>query len=284
MRTMITGLVSLLLACLTIPRCADYRSGQSASSHLADQQERKRLTNADVVGMVKGGLPESTIVLVIEQNSCEFDISPTALVELKNQGISPAVMKAMMRAKDTSTALQQSTTQAGSDPKQAAGVGLLAEGAYYKGPNGWVKLEQIRMAGGGATHMAKMFVPGLTPQLVWTFRGAEAPVDISEPRPAFYFKQSPYLTNIPGYSERDIVLVRFDKKKDHRELQTTSGGNMLTFKSGFSKEKTPDIVVTRLSETIFQVVPNNDLQPGQYLLTFSGTVSSGYDFGVTANK
>jgi hypothetical protein len=140
------------------------------------------------------------------------------------------------------------------------------------------------MAGGGATHMAKMFVPGLTPQVVWTFRGAEAPVQIFEPRPSFYIKQSPYLANVPGQSERDIVLVRFDKKKDHRELQTTSGGNVLTFKSGLSKEKTPDITVTRLSESTFKIVPNSDLQPAEYFLTFGSSGATGYDFGITGKK
>jgi hypothetical protein len=49
-------------------------------------------------------------------------------------------------------------------------------GVYYKSPTGFVKLEQIMMIGGGAKHMGKMFVPGLTPQMVYTFRGAHSPV------------------------------------------------------------------------------------------------------------
>lgn len=131
--------------------------------------------------------------------------------------------------------------------------------------------------------MGKMFVPGLTPQMVFTFRGAEAPVQIQEPRPVFYFKQSPYMVNVPGRSERDIVLVRFDRKKDHRELQMTSGGSMFNFKAGFSKEKTPDIFVNRISESVFTVMPQQDLPPGEYLLTF-GLGASGFDFGIPAQK
>jgi hypothetical protein len=137
------------------------------------------------------------------------------------------------------------------------------------------------MTGGGSTHMGKMLVPGLTPQIVWTFRGAEAPVQMSERRPAFFVKQSQYLTGIPGHTDRDVVLVRFNKKKDHRELQTSSGGNALTFKSGFSKDKTPEITVTRISDTIFKVTPSENLQAGEYLLTFGGSGALGYDFGVT---
>jgi hypothetical protein len=256
---------------------------QAASSQTAAQQEHKRLTNSDVVGMVKAGLAESTILLAIEQNQSEFDTSPAALVELKNQGVSTAVLEAMMRARDSEPAPSErpGPSPVPSNESKTEGVELLAEGVYYKGPAGWVKLEQIMMAGGGAKHMAKVLVPGLTPQIVWTFRGAEAPVQISEPKPTLLVKQSPYMANVPGHSDRDIVLVRFDKKKDHRELQTTSGGNLLTFKSGFSKDKTPDITVTRLSETIFKVTPNADLQPGEYLLTFGAGGALGYDFGIT---
>ena len=53
-------------------------------------------------------------------------------------------------------------------------------GFYYQTSQGWQKLEPLSMAGGGLTHMGKMFVPGLTPQMVWTFRDAESPVQITE--------------------------------------------------------------------------------------------------------
>jgi hypothetical protein len=105
---------------------------------VAEQQEKRHLKNSDVVGMVKAGLSEATIVLVIEHGSCEFDTSPAALIELKNQGVSPAVMEAMMRAQDSAPVAprQQSisapppTGPASADPNKAAGVELLAEGVY----------------------------------------------------------------------------------------------------------------------------------------------------------
>jgi hypothetical protein len=128
--------------------------------------------------------------------------------------------------------------------------------------------------------MGKMFVPGLTPQVVWTFRGAAAPIQISEKRPTFYVKELPSLTNIAGRSGRDLVIVRFDKKKDHRELQVTNGGNMFTFKAGLSKDRVPDIQVKTISDGIFSVTPNEDLKPGEYLLTFEAMGGNGCDFGI----
>ncbi len=156
----------------------------------------------------------------------------------------------------------------------------LSDGFYYQSSQGWHKLAPISMAGGGLKHVGKMFVPGLTPQMVWTFRDAESPVQIDEKRPTFCVKELPALANIAGRSGRDLLIVRFDKKKDHRELQTTSGGNMFTFKAGLSKDRTPDITVKTLADGVFLVRPNEDLKPGEYMVTFSTLGNSGFDFGV----
>jgi hypothetical protein len=173
----------------------------------------------------------------------------------------------------------------GQQDKQANQVEMPTEpGIYYKSPNGLIKLEQQMMSGGGLKHTGKMFVPGLTPQMVYTFHGAHAPLQIAEVRPVFYVKQFTQMENIPGQSAQDVVIVRLDVKKKNREVQASSGGNMFTFKSGFSKEKTPDITVSRLSDTLFSIVPASDLKPGEYMVTFNGTGISGYDFGIAPQQ
>jgi hypothetical protein len=62
------------------------------------QQAQKPLTNDDVVKMVKGGLPEGTIVSAIQASATNFDISPDALISVKNAGVSQPVMDAMIAA------------------------------------------------------------------------------------------------------------------------------------------------------------------------------------------
>ena len=49
------------------------------------------------------------------------------------------------------------------DPKAAALQ--LQPGAYVWTGLAWNPMQQITLAGGGSKHMAKMFVPGLTPSL-----------------------------------------------------------------------------------------------------------------------
>ena len=168
----------------------------------------------------------------------------------------------------------------GQDAVVLKDVQTLTDGFYYKTPQGWQKLEPITMSGGGLKHAGKMFVPGLTPQMVWTFRGAESPAQFADKRPMFCVKELPAVANVAGRSGRDLLLVRFDKKKDHRELQTTKGGNMFTFKAGLSKDRMPDVTTKTLDDGIFIVTPNEDLKPGEYMVTFAALGNTGYDFGI----
>ena len=145
-------------------------------------------------------------------------------------------------------------------------------------------MQPITMSGGGAKHVAKAFVPGLTPQVVWTFRDSEALVQIRGQNPLFCVKVWPVMAGTPYTSSaRDIVIVRFDKKKDHRELQTTNGGNMFTFKAGLSKDRMPDIDVNTLDVGTYLISPRSPLQVGEYLLSTSSMGLSGYDFGLSSS-
>jgi hypothetical protein len=56
----------------------------------------KPLTNADVVSMIKAGLPENTIILSIQQTASKFDTAPQSLILLKKQGVSTKLLDAML--------------------------------------------------------------------------------------------------------------------------------------------------------------------------------------------
>src|SRR5690349_9310512 len=98
-------LPAAFLALVALGVCSEFLGGRGmvsqSSSQPTVQQEKKKLTNTDIVGLVKAGLTESTILLLSEQSPSDFDTSPAALIELKKQGVSPAVMEAMMRDRDS---------------------------------------------------------------------------------------------------------------------------------------------------------------------------------------
>ena len=64
----------------------------------------KPLVNADIVKMVKAGIAEDTIVLAIQNKPSSFDTSPEELIRLKEQGVTQAVLKAMLNASQVAPA------------------------------------------------------------------------------------------------------------------------------------------------------------------------------------
>ncbi len=71
----------------------------------AEAPTENALTNADVVKMVKAGLPESIIVREIQMSRTNLSTSPAALIELKKQGASERILGAVLDSRmGTSTA------------------------------------------------------------------------------------------------------------------------------------------------------------------------------------
>ena len=56
------------------------------------------LTNDAVIGMFRDGLDDEIIIQVIRTSEVDFDVSPATLGELQREGLSPAVISAMITA------------------------------------------------------------------------------------------------------------------------------------------------------------------------------------------
>jgi len=65
--------------------------------------------NEDVIAMVRAEFSESTIIAAIQANDTRFDVSPRALVELKEAGVPESVIEAMLAA---TTAKRQASAEA----------------------------------------------------------------------------------------------------------------------------------------------------------------------------
>jgi hypothetical protein len=252
------------------------------------------LTNQDIILMTRSKFDDATIIKTVQSFETNFDLSVAALVTLKDAGVSQTVMQAMLdtpsktpegrvaeRDEHEHTArTADAASPTDSDKQREYSAKQLQPGTYYWTQGSWHLMQQLTMSGGGATHMAKMFVPGLTPQMVWTFRGPNAPVQIKESEPLFCVK---FIAVPPGLpyapSPRDITIAKFDEKKDRRELQVTSGGNLLTFKAGLGKDRLPDLMVTPLDGATVLFSPTAPLRAGEYIISTVSMGMTGYDFG-----
>jgi len=243
------------------------------------QQQDKPLTNSDIVNMAKVGLGESTIVLAIHDAPSMFDVSPAALIDLKNQGVSQGVLDAMLTAK--------SGAVAPAAPRAAPAVsnavpGLPADpGVYYKGPAGWIRLEQAVPTGskaGGIGSFAAMAAigPFAKVKAKSVYDGPLAPLQITDSKPMFYVRSAPGAAS--RSSHRYFGIVQLEQKKDRRELQVASASGF-SASGGYNKKDLRETVVTDIAPEILGITPNSDLGLGEYLLCVGAT----YDFGVRAD-
>ena len=65
---------------------------------LAQNSTSIRLNNADVVKMVRAGIPENVIVREIQVSETNFNIAPDALIGLKHQNVPDGVLSAIVES------------------------------------------------------------------------------------------------------------------------------------------------------------------------------------------
>jgi hypothetical protein len=70
----------------------------------------RQLSNADVIQMVKAGVPQSAIVTSIQSTPTQFDLSPTGLASLRRAGVNQAILGAMQASGGTATGSGASST------------------------------------------------------------------------------------------------------------------------------------------------------------------------------
>jgi len=94
----IRNVMSFAFGLVLLVRAVPAQEKQSVPSSVTTK-DQKTLTNADILSMMKAGLPESTIVLSIQHSATSFDTSPQGLIVLKKQGVTAKILDAMLSVK-----------------------------------------------------------------------------------------------------------------------------------------------------------------------------------------
>jgi hypothetical protein len=258
------------------------------SANVGAQQPKKKLTNADVIEMVKAGLPENTIILAIQQGPSDFDTSPSALIALKNQGISPKLMDAMLQTgpssgsqkpENSTSNIQQSNNNPlspGSSDSVSYGEVVMVDGDKRIG----MTRSQLSARSGG--FMMQAVNPFKKAAIQSTINGNHASLRTTNTSPVFEVGISSDL-NPADY----ITLVKLKPRSDRREIETYRGG-VTGISFGFRKE---DIIPIKLEELqnaggnrikSYKVMTVTPIPPGEYALAISSGLL--YDFGIDSNK
>jgi hypothetical protein len=146
------GGAAIALILLGIPWPGDCIAQAPAAGSEAAAPSHAAVTNDDVIKMIKNGFDESTVLGVIGVNDTQFDVSPSALIGLKNAGVSEHVITAMLESARHGQAAASAATAAAADTPAPATERIEARPAA---PSGYS-------------------MPGMTPQMAATLQSAMA--------------------------------------------------------------------------------------------------------------
>jgi hypothetical protein len=238
------------------------------------QSQGKALSNSDVLTMIKAGLPESTIVLSIQNTPSQFDTSPQTLVGLKKQGVSQNILNAMLKGK-SAPAAGQSPVEASA--QQSAVKMIVGNREIYMKRS----KAQERSSGG--------LFSSINPFGRYKFRavlnGSQARLKINE-------SPSMFEVSLPADVSPDeyMVMIKMQPKKDRREITTSSAGFSAEAGEGFSNYKdgfeSKDIMplqfeaikpVNAAGNIVYRAMISTPLKPGEYAVFYQENY---YDFSV----
>ena len=238
---------------------------------------RQKLTNQDVMKMVKAGLSPETVIQTIKSTDSNLDVSADALIDLKKEGVPESVIRAMQdRADSTGAAQPQSPFSDTNAPRRGRDLVLIDGTQRIEMQHG---SNELRTGG-----LAGAMVPFKSTKVRKALSGNHAQLRTTNTSPAFE-------VSLPSNAHpSDLVeLVRLDVKSDRREIETASFG-ITAGKHGFPKDRLVPIsieeVLTEDKATsgyskLYRVKLVNPIGPGEYALVGQGIY---YDFGVDTSK
>lgn len=146
-------------------------SWPAPSEIVAILEKALQLTNGDVIGMVRAGSTQETILEAIRTNESRFDTSAEALLALKNAGVSEKIIMAILASGRISRGPSAPSSESDALPARMGGH-LLEDGTYIPsprvrqyqvvtGPEATLLRDRLRAVGtrGFRPHPAGIFYP-----------------------------------------------------------------------------------------------------------------------------
>jgi len=239
----------------------------------------QKLTNKDVIKMVKAGLPADVIVQAIKSSTPDFDVSADGLIALKHDGVPDSVIQAMV------TRIAPPDTQPGPPPSTPFGQPDAGTAAVFlvDGANR-IQMKRASSSGmrTGEVGMAIVNPFGKIKSLM-TFSGNHSQLRTSNSSPMFE-------ASVPGdiNPSDSIVLVKLKVKSDRREISVASG--RIGISTGIDREdmlpisidELPTKTTSGLSYRTYRINCIKTLPSGEYAVVLQNAVY--YDFGVDIRK
>jgi hypothetical protein len=255
------------------------------TAYPADGQDnnvlRKRLTNEDIIDMVKMGLSDEVIISKIRAASAagadaiSMNTSVEGLRDLKAANVPDSVIKVMINPAPPLSPVIAASTPMTLDPNFPPPE----IGVYWKDGANFVLLQGQAVANAKVGGKAgSLFTNGLRNQHWDAFlEGPTSKNVVRDRRPIFYL----YVPE--GTDSSDYVLINLNKKGDHREFEIGSFGGVTGGKSGVKRDKKVPFRAEHVGIRTYKLVVDDALRPGEYAF-FMGTGQSSTMSGATGGN
>ena len=258
------------------------------------------LSNRAVVALHANGLDDDTIIAKIQSSEAHFDLSTSALIALKKQGVPSRVITAMLQAQNQSAGgTGPIATNRSSARAPSAGGNMLAvsrPAGIYLLSNG--QLQRIDFNVSGQTKTGGFLGTALTYGIAKVstkvvLQGESARTTTHDPSPTFYFYLPAAVarSGASSFSEssaepsspNDFSLMRLERKGGGRELRI-GRGNVTGFQSGVVSKDRVNITFDEARPGVFVVRPAAPLPAGEYSFVMIGAggvnAAKFFDFSV----
>jgi hypothetical protein len=241
------------------------------STHL--QAAEKPLTNEDVIKLSKIGLGEDVIISkIMQSNEVGFNLDTDSLIKLKDEGVGPKVISAMLNRE------KELTSKAGEPPALKEGnvpyglpPGLEKKEITLSTKDGNMKLMTIK---GNFYTSGFAFVRVYT----YTYPGIKARIRTRDQSPTLLFASEDDIR-----AEIYIVKLEKDEKEQLRILRVGMGNNY-SYHSGFMPDKdlTIPYEINEEKAGLWRIKFKGNLQPGEYGVYGINSMlgPAFYDFGI----
>jgi hypothetical protein len=235
----------------------------------ASQEVSKRLSNQDIIDMVKLGVSNDVIIAKIRsangQDQLAFDTSVEGMKSLKAANVPDDVIKVMINPAPVPVSIAPAAS--GSAPAAFDPNFPPPEvGVYWRDGASFVLIEGQALSrakvGGRA---GSFFTDGMRSEH-WDayLEGPTSKNRVKDRQPHFYL----YVPD--GISSADYVLIKLEKKGDRREFQIGSFGGVTAGKSGVKQDKQVQFKAEHVAIRTYKISLDADLKPGEYAF-FQGT-------------
>lgn len=252
------------------------------------------LTNEKLIQLHKSGFNKDVLKSKIQASHCRFDVSTDGLLKLKKAGIPDEIVILMVGAPQTNILL---STQVQQPPVVNP---HLNSGIHYKKPDGtYLEIEPSVLSATKTNSAANILVSGLiNAKVKVSIADKQSSTVIRDEMPTIVFvfdttqrnnlndDNNQWFTN--ARSPKEFVLVKLEVLSNSREI-VIGKANAVSSNMGIDEKRVIRFSSVKVSNGIYEIKPQKELDEGEYCIMFSQGIKSGqttkaFDFSIQRAK